>query len=292
MRTVVGQQALNPLSLVVALGILVLALSAPAVHAQGVAGYASSTQWTTVIEYQTLSGYNFDNVNVTWTNSNDCGSFTSQRAGATWDWGTGVGAIPCTSSLPTGTITQTVSSGGVVLASCTDTQGAATYGSEILTSGVIPSECTNTGAGVSINSFFAQAYDASGNPISAGSGGNDDWIIALVVIIILVLLLLFFYMRRKRKTSPAAATAQKLAGEAEMEAKKIAAETEKEAKVAVDKVKAALNRRTTPAAARGQGPTVSPASVAQEPGKSYCANCGSVLDPGASFCRSCGTKVS
>jgi LPXTG-motif cell wall-anchored protein len=61
----------------------------------------------------------------------------------------------------------------------------------------IPSECTNTAAGVSINEFFAQAYDVSGNPIAAG-GANYDWIIALVVIIILVLLL--FLWRRRKKT--------------------------------------------------------------------------------------------
>jgi LPXTG-motif cell wall-anchored protein len=68
-------------------------------------------------------------------------------------------------------------------------------------------ECTTAGTGVTINSFSAQAYGAAGNPISAGSSGNDDWIIA-VVIIILILLLLFFFMRRRRKTSPAAAAVQ------------------------------------------------------------------------------------
>ncbi len=291
MRKVSGKPALNPLALVVALSILALALSAPAAHAQD-SGPASSTQYTTAIEYQTLSGYNFDNVNVTWTNSNDCGSFSSQGAGATWDWGAGVGAIPCTSSPPTGTITQTASSGGVVLATCTDTQGAETYGSAGVTAGVIPPECTSTGAGVSINSFFAQAYDASGNPIAAGGGSNYDWVIAVVVVIILVILLLFFYMRRKRKTGPAVASAQNLAGEAEVEAKKIAAETEKEARVAVEKVKAALNRGATPAAAEGHGPTASAASSAQGGGMSYCGNCGKALDAGASFCRYCGAKVS
>ena len=150
----------------------------------------------------------FNNVNVTWTNTNTCGSFSGAGAGATWDWGPGVGATPCSGTLPSGTMTETASADGTVLATCTDTQGASTYGSESVSSfPSVPSECTTTGAGVSINSFFAQAYNAAGNPISAGSGGNYDWIIAVVVIIILILLLLFFFMRRKRKTSPAATAA-------------------------------------------------------------------------------------
>ena len=88
---------------------------------------------------------------------------------------------------------------------CTDAQGAATYGSDSVSSSV--SECTTAGTGVSIHLFFAQAYNASGDPVAATSG-NDDWIIALVVVIILVLVLLFFYMRRRGKTSPAAAATQ------------------------------------------------------------------------------------
>ncbi|MGA2664102.1 MAG: zinc ribbon domain-containing protein [Nitrososphaerales archaeon] len=270
--------------------LLALALSAPAAHAQD-AGPASSTLFTTVIEYQSASGYNFDNVNVTWTNTNDCGSFSGDGAGATWNWGAGVGAIPCTGSAPpTGTITQTASSDGTVLATCTDTQGAATYGYDRIVSGTIPSECTNTGAGVSITLFFAQAYNASGQTISAGSSGNDDWIIAVVVAIILVLLLLFFYVRRKRKASPEAAGAQGLAGEAESEAKKLATGAEKEAKVAVDKVKSALNRGTTQAAAGAQAsstsPGVPPASAAR-----FCTGCGSPVDPGAAFCPKCGKAL-
>jgi hypothetical protein len=206
-RTAASPPPLPFLSLVAATVLLALALSAPVAHAQN-AGNASSTQYTTVIEYQTASGYAFDNVNVTWTNTNDCGSFSGSGAGATWDYGPGVGAIPCTSSLPSGTITQTATSDGTVLATCTDTQGAATYGSEsVSTLPSVPSECTTTGTGVSINSFYAQAFDASGNPISAGSSGNDDWIIAVILVIILILLL-FFYMRRKRTTSPAVAAAQ------------------------------------------------------------------------------------
>lgn len=181
------------------LGVVV---SSPAAHAQTI---APDTQYTTVIEYLTTSGYTPENVNVTWTNSNSCGIFSGFGAGATWEYGTGVGTTPCTSSLPSGTITETASADGAVLATCIDAQGASTYGS-IGVSASLP-ECTNTGAGVSINSFFAQAYNAAGNPVAASSG-NDDWIIALVVVIILVLALLFFYMRRKRKTTPVATAAQ------------------------------------------------------------------------------------
>src|SRR5271155_3194654 len=154
-------------------------LSAPPAHAQST---GLVTQWETVIEYQTTSPYTPENVNVTWTNTDSCGSFSFQGAGATWSYGPGVGGTPCTSSLPSGTITETASAGGTVLASCTDTQGAATYGS-ITVATSLP-ECTTAGTGVTINSFSAQAYGAAGNPISAGSGGNDDWIIAVVIIIL------------------------------------------------------------------------------------------------------------
>jgi hypothetical protein len=190
--------------------LLALALSAPAAHAQptcfgNCVTTGLYTQYTSVIEYVTTSGYTFNNVNVTWTNTDDCGSFTFQGAGATWNYGPGVGAIPCTGTLPSGTITQTASSDGTVLATCTDTQGAATYGSISVSSAPsVPSECTTTGAGVSINSFFAQAYDASGNPIAAFSGVNYDWIIAVVVIIILLFLILFMWRKRNKKGPVAA----------------------------------------------------------------------------------------
>ncbi|MGD0637133.1 MAG: zinc ribbon domain-containing protein [Nitrososphaerales archaeon] len=198
-----GQKALAPLFLLLVLSIFMLALSAPGAHAQNTVA-PSSTQYDSVIEYQTTSGYTPQNVNVTWTNTDDCGVFGGQGAGASWDWGTGVGATPCTSTLPTGTIIENITAGGVFLASCTDPQGAETYGS-ITVSNTLP-ECTDSGMGVSINSFNAQAFDASGNPISAGSGGNDDWIIAAVVIII-VLVLLFFLWRRRKKTPPVAGQA-------------------------------------------------------------------------------------
>ncbi|MDA4137497.1 MAG: zinc ribbon domain-containing protein [Thaumarchaeota archaeon] len=139
-------------------------------------------------------------MNVTWTNTDDCGSFSGFGAGATWDWGAGVGASPCTSSLPSGTITVTASAGGTVLASCTDTSGAETYGSIAVSNSL--AECTTDGTGVSINSFFAQAVNASGNPIAAPSGSNYDWIIAVVVIILLLLILFIWW---KRKKGPVAA---------------------------------------------------------------------------------------
>jgi hypothetical protein len=291
------QKPLTPLSLVVALSILALALTAPAVHAQSPKG--PYTLYSSTIAYTTTSGYTPENVNFTWTNTNTCGSFAGEyppsgpNAGdaptADWDYGPGVGASPCASSLPSGTITETIASGGVVLASCTDNQGAATFGNPL---GENPSYCTTAGTGVTIEYFSAQAYDAAGNPISAGSSGNDDWVIAVVVVIILILLLLFFFLSRKRKAEPRTAGPQGLAGGAEAEARKVATEAGKEGKVAVDKVKAALNRATRPAAAGGQASPASPPSSAPAGGKSHCANCGSPLDPGASFCRSCGAKVS
>lgn len=185
--------------------LLSFAFSAPAAHAQGVPVFNSSTQYDSVIEYQTSSGYSENNVNVTWTNTNSCGSFSGFGAGGAWYWGPGVGATPCTSSLPSGTITETASADGTVLATCTDTQGAATYGSITIVQGSIPSECTNTGAGVSITQFNALAYDASGNPIAAPSGSNYDWVIAVVVVIILLVLLFFIWQRRKKKGPMAAA---------------------------------------------------------------------------------------
>jgi hypothetical protein len=226
--------------------LLVLMLSASAAHAQTTGLY---TQYDSVIEYQTTSGYTPENVNVTWTNTNSCGSFSGFGAGGTWYYGPGVGATPCTSSLPSGTITETASSDGTVLASCTDTQGAADYGSYTATG--IPSECTTTGAGVSISGFYAQAFDASGNPIAAGSSGNDDWIIAAVVVIILVLLLLFFYIRRRRTTSPAATAAAQAAS-----------------------------------APPGIPPGIPPASAGK-----FCAGCGSPVESGAAFCPNCGKAL-
>jgi len=185
--------------LVLGLTLLGLSLSPLPAHAQ--AGFPLSTQYTTVIEYSTTSGYTPTNVNITWTNTNDCGSFSYEGPGATWVYSPTVGNTPCTSSLPSGTITISVSQEGTVLAKCTDTHGAATYGS-VGVSSHLP-ECTDAGLGVTINGFFAQAYDDKGSAIAAtSSGGNDDWVIALVVIIVLILL--FLVWRRRQQKGPVA----------------------------------------------------------------------------------------
>jgi zinc-ribbon domain len=239
-----------------ALALSVLAFSAPAAHAQT----PPDTQWESVIAYSTTSGYTPQNVNFTWTNTDTCGTFAGEyppggpdagdAPSAYWEYGPGVGATPCTASLPSGTITETISSGGAVLASCTDTQGAATYGKTSGASGDTSAPgCTTAGTGVVITYFYSQAYDAAGNPIAVSSG-NDDWVIALAVIVILILLLLFFYMRRRRKTAPVFASAQ------------------------------------TPSAPPGIPPAVPSASVAKfcrgcgspvEPGASFCPSCGKAL---------------
>ena len=286
--TLGSQKTLGPLSLFVTVLILsALALSAPVAHAQDT-GYASSTMYDSVIEYTTTSGYTPTNVNVTWTSTNDCGSFGGAGAGAAWDWGPGVGAIPCSGDTPpSGTVTETVSQDGVFLANCTDTHGAATYGSPLAHSSA---GCTTAGTGVTINDLTALAYNAAGNPIPAGSSGNDDWIIAVVVVII-ILLLVFLYMRRKRSTSPEAAGAQRLAGEAEVETRKLAAGAEKEAKIAVDKVKGMLDRETTPAAAAAQAASVPPAAPPATAEARFCQNCGSPVPPNATFCTKCGKAL-
>lgn len=154
----------------------------------------------------TTSGLNPFDYNFTWTNTNSCGSFSFGNAeDASWYYGPGVGATPCTSSLPSGTITETVSEGGVFVANCTDTDGAANYNATAAVRDGMAPGCTTAGTGVTIPQFWAQAYDAAGNPI-ASSGGNDDWIIA-VAIVILILLVLFYLWRRRRKESGAAAQA-------------------------------------------------------------------------------------
>ena len=284
MRTLVGP-AVRPLSLLVAAAfVLALTLSAPPARAQ--APTPPYTLYSSTVSYSTTSGYTPENVNFTWTNTDHCGTFGGEypasgpNAGdapsASWEYGPGVGTTPCASSLPSGTITETISSGGVLLASCTDTHGAATFGNPL---GKNPSYCTSAGTGVTIDFFSAQAYDAAGNPIAAGSAGNDDLAIAVVVVIILIILLFFLYVRRKRKAGPAV---QGLAGGPEAEAKKLATDAEKEAKLAFGKVTSALNRGTT----REAAPGVPPASAA-----GFCGNCGAPLDPGAAFCRKCGTAV-
>jgi len=292
--TLGSQKTLGPLSLFVTVLILsALALSAPPARAQT----APYTLYSSTIAYSTASGYTPQNVNFTWTNTDTCGTFTGEypAAGpneydapsAYWEYGSGVGATPCTASLPSGTITETISSDGTVLASCTDAQGAATFGNPL---GKNPSYCTTAGTGVVIEYFNALAYDAAGNPIAAGSSGNDDWIIAVVVVII-ILLLVFLYMRRKRSTSPEAAGAQRLAGEAEVETRKLAAGAEKEAKIAVDKVKGMLDRETTPAAAAAQAASVPPAAPPATAEARFCQNCGSPVPPNATFCTKCGKAL-
>jgi len=190
------------LTLLLLLGVALLGLSLQPASAQASGTY---TQYTSVIEYSTASGYTPENVNITWANTNTCGSFGFDGPGATWSYGTGVGATPCTSSLPSGTINMTISQGGATLASCVDTEGAATYGSVTPSSGSAPG-CTTEGTGVVIAAFSSQAYDASGNPIPASSG-NYYWIIALIVVIVLILLLLFYLRRRSRKRQVATSQA-------------------------------------------------------------------------------------
>jgi hypothetical protein len=203
MRATKGKSPVAPLSLVAIAFLVSLALSATPAHAQSSGSY---TYYTTVIEYSTSSGYTPNNVNITWTNTNGCGSFIGTGPGASWYYAPNVGASPCTSSLPSGTVNETIySQDGTMLASCADNQGAATYGSDTLSSSP-PPECTTAGTGVTIDSFFAQAYDANGNAIAASS--NYDWLIALVIVIIVILLLLIYYMRRRRRTKPVATAAQ------------------------------------------------------------------------------------
>lgn len=209
MRAAPSRQSPSPLfHFVAAIVLLALALSASPAHAQSTvtgAGLPQSTIYTSVIEYVTTSGYTPTNVNQTWTNTNSCGSFSGFGAGATWYYSPTVGNTPCTSPLPTGTITLTISQDGVFLANCTDTQGAATWGSLKVTPGGLSAPgCTSAGTGVTIASFSAQAYDDQGNPITASSGTNYDWVIVVVVIIIL-LILLFLWWKRKKNGPVAAA---------------------------------------------------------------------------------------
>ena len=188
-----GSQSLA--SIVAILGLAVFVLTAPIPSAHASTG--PYTEYNTVIEYSTSSGYTPTNVDIVWNNTDSCGTFNFYGAGATWSYGAGVGTTPCKSSLPGGTISITISANGTVLASCTDTHGAATYGSNTVSDDV--PECTSAGTGVTINLFFAQAYHTT---------GNNDWIIALVVIVIVILFLLFFYIRRREKTTAPSAAAQ------------------------------------------------------------------------------------
>lgn len=192
-----------PARIFVILGLAFLALSA-SVPSAGAQITAPDTTYTSVVVLSTSSGYTPLNTNINWTNSNSCGSFSGSGAGAVWEYGPGVGATPCTSSLPSGTITETIMYQGTVLATCTETDGAVTWGSQAVT----PNDqsapgCTSAGTGVTINLFYAQAYNAAGDPISAPSG-NDYWIIAVVVIVIILLVLFFLWWRRRKATAPTA----------------------------------------------------------------------------------------
>lgn len=227
MRTAAETPGLT-LSIGLALAILALALSPPPVHAVSSGSY---TTFNVVVSVPQSSPFANKINNGTWTNTNDCGSFSGSGLFAEWDYGPGVGAIPCASSLPSGTITFTVVENGNLLATCAFDTGAATFDSGPASSygSSPPPGCNSYGSDLMPIRFFATAYDASGNPIPAGSsggsgggssGGSGGWWVTAVAAagaaLVADMVFLFLLVFRRRKRDPEAAPQERRVGPVQM----------------------------------------------------------------------------